>query len=394
MFHVISILHMFNNIQASDNGSATYDSEMDKESSTDCQKIRTGEKKTNSSTVANERKSDKDKSIESTSSSKETHLVGDKKGAPPTRNSQPDYDEIETIESTEYHEEGNFEHECDEGNIGTNQSPDNVEEAEKKSIDDQSKPLSLAEQRELLKVVENHERLERARAFNKVLPPETARAELDDYWLASSRLMLKNRNQQNNPTKSSSSALYDPFDVSTTANRIFNNYTPTMYNSEIIAPLEDLPLRSNSLEEENSSSILGANDTSTTATNTYSFDKRTASPFLNSSGRHRFSPKTTSSISRARYETSPSPPTAKSGWRSRLYGDNGGLAEIDLTSSKRLTPVSSRSKNNVTEARDQMISMGFSDDDGWLTQLLEMKNGNIEEVIDVLTPVDGSRNRL
>ena len=37
-----------------------------------------------------------------------------------------------------------------------------------------------------------------------------------------------------------------------------------------------------------------------------------------------------------------------------------------------------------------MISMGFSDDDGWLTQLLEMKNGNIEAVIDVLTPAEAT----
>ena len=206
--------------------------------------------------------------------------------------------------------------------------------------------------------------------------------------------MLKNRNQPNNPTKSCSSGLYDPFDVSTTANRIFNNYTPTMYNSENVSPLEDLPLRSNSLEEENTSSTLGINETSTTPTNTYSFDKNPTSPYLNSSIRHRFSPKTTSSFSRSRYETSPSPPASKSGWRSRLYGDDGGLSEVGLTSTKRLTPLSSRTKNNVTEARDQMISMGFSDDDGWLTQLLEMKNGNIEEVIDVLTPVNGSRNRI
>jgi len=34
-----------------------------------------------------------------------------------------------------------------------------------------------------------------------------------------------------------------------------------------------------------------------------------------------------------------------------------------------------------------MLSMGFTDDDGWLTQLLTMKGGDIAEVLDVLTPV-------
>ena len=39
-----------------------------------------------------------------------------------------------------------------------------------------------------------------------------------------------------------------------------------------------------------------------------------------------------------------------------------------------------------------MLSMGFSDDDGWLTQLLTMKHGNIEQVLDILTPVKQTTN--
>ena len=42
---------------------------------------------------------------------------------------------------------------------------------------------------------------------------------------------------------------------------------------------------------------------------------------------------------------------------------------------------------SIQEARDQMISMGFSDEDGWLTQLLTLKHGNIEQVIEILSPV-------
>ena len=70
----------------------------------------------------------------------------------------------------------------------------------------------------------------------------------------------------------------------------------------------------------------------------------------------------------------------RSNWRSRLYGDDD-IGE---------TVAPSPRTRGINEARDQMLSMGFSDDDGWLTQLLEMKNGNIEAVIDVLTPAEAT----
>ena len=34
----------------------------------------------------------------------------------------------------------------------------------------------------------------------------------------------------------------------------------------------------------------------------------------------------------------------------------------------------------VADALDKMLGMGFSDDDGWLTQLLVMKRGDISQV--------------
>ncbi|TRY76944.1 hypothetical protein TCAL_14702 [Tigriopus californicus] len=46
--------------------------------------------------------------------------------------------------------------------------------------------------------------------------------------------------------------------------------------------------------------------------------------------------------------------------------------------------------SKISDARDQMLAMGFSDDDGWLTQLITMKRGNIDEVLDVLAPVSKS----
>jgi sequestosome 1 len=45
---------------------------------------------------------------------------------------------------------------------------------------------------------------------------------------------------------------------------------------------------------------------------------------------------------------------------------------------------------HIAEAVNHMMSMGFSNDGGWLTQLLESKNGDIEKALDVLQPVKKS----
>merc|ERR1712130_701259 len=41
----------------------------------------------------------------------------------------------------------------------------------------------------------------------------------------------------------------------------------------------------------------------------------------------------------------------------------------------------------VADALEKMEAMGYTDNDGWLTQLLVMKHGNISEVLEILTPV-------
>jgi len=54
----------------------------------------------------------------------------------------------------------------------------------------------------------------------------------------------------------------------------------------------------------------------------------------------------------------------------------------------QLTPAPKRHYNpRIANALDQMIAMGFSDNDGWLTELLVRKHGDIVQVLDILSPV-------
>ena len=313
----------------------------------------------------------KEKRSEKITIEKEHRPPGSKLESIPRENAQVDFDEIETIESTEFVE--SCENECDNSNIANLEQE--VPISDKGS--DASQPLSLAEQKELLRIVENHDRIERARAFNKVLPPESPRAELDDYWLASSRLMLRNRPSNKDNTKST---LYDPYNVSTTSNRVFNNYIPSMYNTDNVSSLDDDVPGLNTLEESASSEI-SKND----IINPYSSEKYPSSSYGAStySSRYGTSP---ASTSKSLFDTFSPSPHSHGSWRSRIYGTDA------VQENETSKPPPTRNQN-ITDARDQMLSMGFSDDDGWLTQLLEMKNGNIEEVIDVLTPVR-NKNRI
>ena len=60
--------------------------------------------------------------------------------------------------------------------------------------------------------------------------------------------------------------------------------------------------------------------------------------------------------------------------------------EAPVEAEKKKSPVASHADPKIQVALQAMMNMGFSDDGGWLTNLLETKGGDIGKVLDALQP--------
>eukprot|EP00092_Neocalanus_flemingeri_P053850 GFUD01063360.1.p1 GENE.GFUD01063360.1~~GFUD01063360.1.p1 ORF type:complete len:595 (+),score=199.26 GFUD01063360.1:29-1813(+) len=80
----------------------------------------------------------------------------------------------------------------------------------------------------------------------------------------------------------------------------------------------------------------------------------------------------------------------QSATNNELTGSSSKSVDSAPYSSKlpEIPPTPKRHYNSrIANALDQMTAMGFSDNDGWLTELLIRKHGDISQVLEILSPV-------
>jgi len=275
--------------------------------------------------------------ISSKTSSEEQKIVGKKIFKIGKQIIEDEDDSIQVI-STEIVKEASVESKA--GSILTPQSDEMTTPVPPKSREGTPVPLEEAEQ--LLKIVDEQDRLDRQKFGISG----------DSYMMTSSRLLMRNQLRQQNVVKKSKSPDISPMTRSRSMNYTNDSYE---FRAPHAAAAASLMANSYTMGESSTSRPYSSGESSTSRPYS-SGESSTSRPY--SSGE--------SSTSR--------PYSARPSSYYTSTSNTGSSSTYDRNS-------------KITEAVGQMRSMGFNDEGGWLTQLCTTKRGNIEEILDVLAPV-------
>jgi len=268
--------------------------------------------------------------LSSKKSSEEQKMVGKKIFKIGKQIIEDEDDSIQVI-STEIVKEASVESKA--GSILTPHSDEMTTPVPPKSREGTPVPLEEAEQ--LLKIVDEQDRLDRQKFGISG----------DSYMMASSRLLMRKQLRQQNIDQKSKSPDISPMTRSRSMNYTNDSYE---FRAPHAAAAASLMANSYTMGESSTSRPYSSGESSTSRP--YSLGESSSS--------------------------------------SRTYSSRPSSYYTSTSSTSNTGSSSTYDRNSkITEAVGQMKTMGFSDEGGWLTQLCSTKRGNIEQILDVLAPV-------